>query len=164
VTVGPAQLRDWSAADGGWYIAQLDDPEIQRFTTERLDTTLRDFREALDELGRRTDRAGFAIVDAATGELAGNLSASLHDGTVDLSYWIAPGYRHRGMASHALEQMCQWIRANWAARELALWTHADNVASQRVAEKAGFRHQPDRDQLQAVGEHTWPIRWFTRAP
>jgi RimJ/RimL family protein N-acetyltransferase len=72
MTDGPARLRNWSPADGAWYVAQLSDADIQRFTTERHTTTADDFRSALKRLGRRPDQAGFAIVDAITGELAGN--------------------------------------------------------------------------------------------
>ena len=64
---GPALRRDWSPADGGWYIAQLNDPEIQRFTSERADTTVDDFRPALDELNQRDDLAGFAMIDPGNG-------------------------------------------------------------------------------------------------
>jgi RimJ/RimL family protein N-acetyltransferase len=48
------------------------------------------------------------------------------------------------------------------ARERDLWAHADNAASQRVAKGAGHSYQPDRGQLIAVGERTWPTRWYAR--
>jgi hypothetical protein len=63
----PAILRDWSPDDGEWYVAQLPDAQIQRFTTEQVSTTADDFRVAVEDLGRRDDRAGFAITDAGTG-------------------------------------------------------------------------------------------------
>lgn len=159
----PASLRRWSPDDGAWYVAQLSDPEIRRFTTESPATTTADFRAALAELDRRPDRAGFAIVDAATGELAGNMSAQRQpDGTAQVGYWVAASARGRGLARHALAQMCDWIIAHWAVRELTLWTHAENLASQRVAEGAGFRYRPERDELRPVGVHTWPARWYSR--
>jgi hypothetical protein len=54
----PAALRVWSPDDGAWYVAQLPDSEIQRFTTELVTTTADDFRAAVRELGRRDDQAG----------------------------------------------------------------------------------------------------------
>jgi hypothetical protein len=68
----PAALRVWSPDDGAWYVAQLPDPEIQRFTTELVTTTADDFRIAVHELGQRHDHAGFAIIDAESGEPAGD--------------------------------------------------------------------------------------------
>lgn len=164
-TNGPAALRDWSPADGEWYAGQLADPDIQRFTSERLTTTADDFRAALAALRVRPDQAGFAIVDAATGELAGNIAAELAaDGTADVSYWVAPAFRRRGIASHALRLICQWITANWQIQEIVLFTHADNAASQLVAERAGFQHQPEHDQLRTVKTQAWPTRWYSRHP
>jgi [ribosomal protein S5]-alanine N-acetyltransferase len=155
----PARLREWSAADGDWYIAQLGDPEIERFTTEHADTTVEDFQAALDELNSRPDLVGFAIVEAATGEFAGNLAANLHDGVAEIHYWIAPGYRRRGLASDAVGQMCEWIAANWPGCDLVLEVDADNRASQGVAEKLGFEWRRDRDRL----HDTKTLRWYTRS-
>jgi RimJ/RimL family protein N-acetyltransferase len=163
VTDGPAVLRDWSPADGPWYAGQLADPDIQRFTSEQPTTTADDFRAALATLGAREDHVGFAIVEAATGRLAGNIAADLTaDGSAEVSYWVAPGFRGRGLASHALGQLCAWISAHWQPAEIVLWTHADNLASQRAAGRAGFRYQPERDETKTVGTQTWPARWFVR--
>jgi RimJ/RimL family protein N-acetyltransferase len=154
---GQAVLRDWSPADGSWYIAQLGDPDIQRFTSERADTTVDDFTAALGELRQCDDLAGFAIIDSATGELAGNLAAARSDDTAVIHYWIAPSSRGRGVATEAVRQMCRWIAANWSCGELRLDIYADNEASQRVAEKAGFHHQPDRDHLEEHTQRAWRV-------
>jgi ribosomal-protein-alanine N-acetyltransferase len=135
VTDGPAVLRDWSPADGPWYVGQLADPDIQRFTSEQPTTTADDFRAALARLRAREDHAG----------------------------WVAPGFRGRGLASHALRQFCVWITAHWQPAEIVLWTHAENAASQRAAERAGFHYEPERDETKTAGTRTWPARWFIRA-
>lgn len=157
---GPIRLRAWSPADGHWYIAQLRDPEIQRFTTERTHTTAEEFQAALDQLNRSEDLVGFAITDAATGELAGNLAAHRHDGTAEIHYWIAPRWRRRGFASEAVTRIADWIATNWPGCDLALEIDAANIASQGVARKLGFRWQQDRDHTDQTRQHT--IRWYTR--
>lgn len=154
------RLRSWSVADGHWYIAQLGDPEIQRFTTERADTTFGDFKVALDHLNRSEGLVGFAIVDAASGELAGNLAAHLHEGTAEIHYWIAPGWRRRGFASEGVAELSEWISVNWPGCDLALEIDADNVASQRVAQKLGFEWQQDQDHADDTGVGT--LRWYAR--
>jgi RimJ/RimL family protein N-acetyltransferase len=164
MTDGPARLRDWSPGDGTWYTAQLSDPDIQRFTTEQPTTTAEDFRAALDRFSHQPDWAGFAIVDTISGELAGNIAADRHtDGTAEVSYWIASGWRGRGLASHALRQMRDWIVANWKVRRIELWTHANNVASQRAAENAGFHYEPSRDEVKTISGQPWPARWYSYA-
>jgi [ribosomal protein S5]-alanine N-acetyltransferase len=160
----PAMLRAWSPDDGAWYVAQLPDSEIQRFTTELVTTTADDFRAALNELGKRDDHAGFAIVDAESGELAGNIAADrVNEHTAEVSYWVAPGFRGRGLASSALRSMVAWLAGHWHVLEVALWTHAENIGSQRTAERAGFRYRPERDEMRPVGDQTWPARWYTWA-
>jgi len=42
------------------------------------------------------------------------------------------------------------------------WTHADNVASQRVAAHVGFRHLPSLDGTREVAGQRWPVRWYSR--
>jgi [ribosomal protein S5]-alanine N-acetyltransferase len=158
------RLREWSPDDGDWYVAQLTDPAIQRFTTEQVTTTTEDFQAALRGLSRSDDQAGFAIVDASNCQLAGNIAANLiSEQAAEVSYWIAAGFRNRGLASGALKLMLAWISNHWQVQEVVLWTHAENIASQRVAERAGFRYQADRDEMRTVGSEIWPARWYTCA-
>jgi [ribosomal protein S5]-alanine N-acetyltransferase len=158
----PTVLREWSFEDGDWYAAQLADPDIQRFTSESLTTTAEDFRAALARYRAEPTWAGFAIVDPGTDDLAGNICAVLDDGTAEVSYWLAPSARGRGLATRAVVELCARVGERWPTCALALWTHADNTASQRVAERAGFRHEPDRDEQRTVGTQTWPARWYVR--
>jgi RimJ/RimL family protein N-acetyltransferase len=58
--------------------------------------------------------------------------------------------------------MVAWIDASWPVHEITLWIHADNIASQRTAEHAGFRYQHDRDEMLPVGSQVWPVRWYQR--
>jgi RimJ/RimL family protein N-acetyltransferase len=57
-------------------------------------------------------------------------------GTV--GYWLAPEARGRGVMTEALRAVVSWAREEHGIRRLVLTTHPDNVASQRVAERAGF--------------------------
>jgi RimJ/RimL family protein N-acetyltransferase len=74
----------------------------------------------------------FAIVEAGSGEFLGSIE--LTSGR-SIGYWLTTGARGRGVATHALQMVCEWAEE----RPLRLTTHPDNVASQRVAERAGFR-------------------------
>ncbi len=165
VMAEPALLREWSMGDGDWYVAQLSDSEIQRFTSEQVSTTADDFRAALSELRGRREWAGFAIVDANSGQLAGNIAAErMSEHAAEVSYWVVPAFRGRGLASSALRSMVAWLADHWHVGEVVLWTHTENVASQRTAEHAGFRYQPERDEMRKVGTQTWPARWYRRPP
>ena len=89
-----------------------------------------------------TERA-FAGLAAATGELLGGIGARQYGpAIVEIGYWVKADARGRGVA-HA--GAARWSRAgrlkSWARPASQLNAEPDNVASQRVAEKAGFRRE-----------------------
>jgi len=66
-----------------------------------------------------------AIADHETGELVGAIELRLgEEGSI--GYWVAPRVRGR------------WAVTEGGVERLVLTTHPENIASQRVAEKAGF--------------------------
>jgi len=160
-----ATLRDWRLEDAAWYVAQLSDQEILRFTTESAETRTDQLRDAITKLAAAPRQAGFAIVRPDTGDLAGNIAAVLDDTdetAAEISYWVAAEARGRGLATQAVRELCVWIRTNWpAVRHIGLWTHADNIASQRVALAAGFHRQQSRDGYRTVAGQRWPTQWDT---
>ncbi|MFD7157622.1 GNAT family N-acetyltransferase [Kribbella sp. NPDC059898] len=91
------------------------------------------------ELGKRGERAEFVVEDAATGERLARVGLGMRgDGTAEVGYWTAPAARGRGVAPAAVRAICRWA---FAERDLDLieWrAEVGNVASRRVAEKAGF--------------------------
>jgi len=165
VDQGHQVLRVWRMEDATWYLAQLSEPEILRFTTESADADVHQFRDAVTALAETPGQVGFAIVHPDSGDLAGNIAASLDavgEDTAEISYWLAAEARGCGMASRAVRDLCSWIRDNWLiVQHVALWTHTDNIASQRVALAAGFRYQPSRDGYRTVDGQRWQVRWYS---
>ncbi len=56
----------------------------------------------------------------------------------EVGYWTAAYARGRGVASRAVEALSAWAFAAYGLERLELRHQVDNVASCRVAEKAGF--------------------------
>jgi RimJ/RimL family protein N-acetyltransferase len=82
----------------------------------------------------------FAIADRESDELLGLIEIRPDSGTrSDVGYWVAPHARGRGAATDALRAIVEWTRREHGTGTIELVTHLDNEASQRVAEKAGFR-------------------------
>lgn len=78
----------------------------------------------------------FVIVDALTEAFLGVVFVELRDGG-EVGYLLAPRARGRGVMSESLRAVVSWARTAGVGH-LFLTTDPANVASQRVAERAGF--------------------------
>ena len=139
---GVIELRDWQDDDAEWYVRQVRDPEILRFTTERASLTAAEFLRALEGLRHNDNALGFVAVDAESGARLANVAAVRQGAVAEVSYWVAVEARGRGVASHALKLLCERTAESWPVTEIRLWTYSGNTASGRVAEKAGFTRMP----------------------
>ena len=83
--------------------------------------------------------ASVAVVDAVTDELLGAVGLTLgRAGVAEVGYWTAPHARGRGTAVRAARLHAAWgVEALGLAR-VELLTDVRNLASQRVATRAGF--------------------------
>jgi RimJ/RimL family protein N-acetyltransferase len=68
------------------------------------------------------------------------LRAREHD-SIELSYGVAAEHRNRGIATAALLLVSRWCLAELSASRVELRIGQDNLASQRVAAKAGFARE-----------------------
>jgi RimJ/RimL family protein N-acetyltransferase len=132
---GDLLLRPIERGDADALAAACDDEEIARFVPVMPSPYTRkdadDWVERCAKVWRTGESCPFAIVDAESDALLGSIE--LNSG--NLGYWVTHGARGRGVATRALRLVCAWS----GDRPLRLWTHPENIASQRVAENAGFR-------------------------
>ncbi len=85
--------------------------------------------------------AAFAICDVG-GECFGLATVEKRDaGRVELGYWLLPEGRGRGRATRALRLVSRWALSQPGVERLELATSPENTASQRVAERSGFRRE-----------------------
>ena len=162
ITDGTVVLRDWSLDDAGWYAAEVRDPEIQRWTSEPPSLTAAEVRVAIVTLGNQPDSVGYVICDTGTGRRLGNIALRCHGTAGEVSYWVAASARGRGVATRALRLLSDWAFAVLDVREIRLWTHADNLASQRVAEAAGYRRTPADDRRRTIKGEVWDTVGYRR--
>ena len=160
---GVVRLRAWEDEDAGWYAASVRDPLIQRFTTDPPTLDAAQVRAAIARMRASAAEAGFLVCDSVTGQRLGNI-ALLHDGeTGEVSYWVSAEARGRGVAARAVALFSAWSFRNPGLRELWLRAHRDNLASQRVALRAGFAWAPERDTTQRAKGEEWPMLGYALA-
>lgn len=138
---GVVRLRAWEPEDAEAVFAACQDPEIARFLPipqPYTRATAQQFVARRRADWERDDERSFAITDAETGELLGSIARHQRaEHRVEFGYWVAPWARGRGTATRALGLLADWSLADGFIR-LELFTHPDNAASGRVAERAGF--------------------------
>ena len=146
IKAGPLTLRPFGEDDIGWVCQVSQDPAIQAnlvevfdpYRTEHAAYFVRDLAGAAWDDGRRAE---FLVADTAVGTRLGRVGLGLRPydpGAAEIGYWMDPRARGRGVATAATRALCQWA---FTALDLALieWhCEVGNVASRRVAEKAGF--------------------------
>lgn len=155
------RLDEWADEDAGWYADSARDPLIQRFTTDSPTLDTAQVLAAIARLREAGDAEGFLIRDAVTGQRLGNVALH-HDGrTGEVSYWVAAEARGRGVATRAVALFTSWVLRNVGVDQVWLRAHRDNVASQQVASRAGFRRDPERDTSQEAKGALWPMLGYT---
>lgn len=62
------------------------------------------------------------------------------DGRVEIGYRVEPAYRRRGVATEAVRAMLDWAATTHGVVRFRAATAPDNVASQAILARFGFRH------------------------
>jgi ribosomal-protein-alanine N-acetyltransferase len=100
--------------------------------------TLDDARAALREWD--PDSSGQASYGMFVGDRMVGALGLMRDGpsTAELAYWTRPEERGRGFARRGVQALTAWAHAGVPLTKIWLEINPDNVASRRVAERAGF--------------------------
>lgn len=157
VVVGDLTLRPWSTDDVEQLVMIFDDRDIQRWHLFRLDSTneARDLVARWQDGWRHTTSARWAVVPTAAPEIVlGQVafrSLFFEDGMAECSYWTAPAWRRKGIASTAVAGLAAWGLHELKLERLELVHSVRNPASCRVAEAAGFAVEGTKLRLQ---QHT----------
>ena len=137
-------LRPWRLSDAPAVAAACSDPEIPRWIpfvpSPYTEEDAAAYVQGCIDAGAL--RRAFAIVDAAGITLCGSIDMGINAmRTGHIGYWVARDARGRGVGTAALRRLCQYGFEDLGLERLELMTDPDNAASQRVAEKVGFRRE-----------------------
>ena len=108
--------------------------------------TLESAYSFLEDAERRTDDGSahaFAVVDAVSERLLGGIGVHWNErrDIGEIGYWASIDARGRGVTTAAVVLLSRWALAQPGAGRLQLRAEPENVASCRVAERAGFRRE-----------------------
>jgi RimJ/RimL family protein N-acetyltransferase len=157
--VRPVPFPSPPLAGTGFVVRPLgeDDYEAVRASREHPETVewVNALREAdaerLMSLVESRRNAGrllhLAIADDKTGSFLGEILLFLRTpeagevGIGEIAYVMAPAARGRGLASAAVRALSAWAFRELRLERLQLSIRPDNLASRRVAEKAGYTYE-----------------------
>jgi ribosomal-protein-alanine N-acetyltransferase len=135
------KLRPWREEDAEWYVHSRDE-EVFRWTTEKRGLSVSEAKEAIKLANKSKDTWCFAILACETNELLGNIALVVEEAnrkTGEVMYWLAQSGRGRGLGTSALTLLCRFAFTSLGLERIILKTHFDNLRSQAVAKRAGFK-------------------------
>jgi RimJ/RimL family protein N-acetyltransferase len=141
---GEIRIRLRADSDVPQMVEACRDPEIPRWTQVPAgydEGYAREF-EIQAERDRLAGRGlHLVVVDAGSERLLGSVGIVHLDrteGRCELGYWLAREARGRGLATRAVRLLSAWILGELPIERIEIHAEPDNLASRRVAERAGF--------------------------
>jgi RimJ/RimL family protein N-acetyltransferase len=143
------RLRAHRADDHAGCLAIWSDPEVTRYIGGRPASREEAWKRLLHYAGLWSllGYGYWAVEEKTSGRYIGDIGCAdfkrdqlpMLDGMLECGWALAPHAHGRGYATEALLAIMSWAQANLDAPRLACIIAPDNLASIRVAEKAGFR-------------------------
>ncbi len=133
-------MRLWREDDAPAVYAACQDSEIQRWLPDIPRPYTEDDARAFVTGALGLGPYQFAVIEH--GKVVGSIGLRLgkHE-TGHIGYWCAREARGQGITTRALRRLCHYGLEELRLERLDLMTDIENFASQRVAEKVGFRRE-----------------------
>ncbi|MFD2762554.1 GNAT family N-acetyltransferase [Micromonospora eburnea] len=156
---GGLLLRPWEPPDAPVFLSAYQDPEIQHWHTRQpaSEDQVREWFEQYCQAWAQETGASWAVTRGG-GEVLGRIALggmNLDDGVAGCAYWVLPAARGAGVASRALTALSGWALGEAGFHRLYLDHSTRNLASCRVAVKAGFLLEGTKrsDAVHSDGRH-----------
>jgi RimJ/RimL family protein N-acetyltransferase len=163
ITDGVVVLRELREGDRAVTLSTMRDPVVARWLNMPAAPSDRDF-DSLLRVGRdgraSGDRIDYTVTE--TGEdvsLGAVIASRRHRDNYEVAYLAGAEGRGRGLMTRAVRLLCDWLLEEGVGR-IELRTHPDNEASQKLAQRAGFRREGlERKSIWLHGERVDAIVW-----
>jgi RimJ/RimL family protein N-acetyltransferase len=169
LTDGAIALREKTEADVPALVAAVQDPLIPRYTRVPSPYGEREAREFIVERRRRREAGmelALLVVDAESDGLLGSVGARVDrdNARAEIGYWVAREARGRGVASRAVFLLGTWLFESLELARLQIHTETENLASQRVAERAGFTREGVLRSYELIKGRSIDVAMFSALP
>jgi RimJ/RimL family protein N-acetyltransferase len=145
---GVVALRPWTDDDLDFVVAACQDPEISRYSpvipSPYTEADALQWFESLDSMRLADQGFDLAITRVLDGAPLGAIGLHGLDrmlAIAGIGYWLAREARGHGHVSRAVRLLVRWGFEELNLARIALTTDPENVSSQRVAERCGFKRE-----------------------
>lgn len=144
---GAVLLRQWTSGDLPFVVAACQDPEVSRYSPvipfPYTESDAVSWFESQEPRRLAGDGLDFAVVHARTGARLGAVGVKIDAllRSAEVGYWLAREARGHGYVTSAVRAIARWVFDDLGLARLELTTDPDNLSSQRVAERCGFRRE-----------------------
>ena len=138
------KLRKWDILDAGSLARYANNEKIARNLRDAFPCpyTLADAEAYIDGCVSADENAALCYAIELDGQAAGSVGlfrcGDVYRKCAELGYWLAEEYWGRGVMTDAVRQLCAEGFRRWDIARVYAEPFADNAASRRVLEKAGF--------------------------
>lgn len=138
------RIRKWELSDAADLAAALSNKNVQDNLRDGLPYpyTEQDGAEYIAAMLSADENDTFAVAVTVDRKVVGSIGAfrqtNIHRRTAELGYYIAEEYWGRGIMTEAIKRICEYVFGNSDIIRIYAESLADNAASCRALEKAGF--------------------------
>lgn len=138
-------IRNWKEEDACDLAEALSNLNVQNNLRDGLPYpyTENDAKDYIDAMLAADPNGTFAFAIEYKGKVVGSIGAfrqnNIHNRTAEVGYYISETHWGNGIATQAVKEICEYVFAHSDIIRLFAEPFADNIASCRVLEKAGFQ-------------------------
>lgn len=140
-------IRKWKMEDAAWLAELLNNKKILDNLRDGLPYpyTKKDAEEYISSMLSADQTKSFAFAITVNGKVAGSIGVfrceNIHFRTAEMGYYIGEPYWGNGLGTSAVTQVSNYIFENTDIIRIFAEPFADNIASCRILEKAGFQFE-----------------------
>lgn len=139
-------LRPWRDEDLAAIAEASRDPEVTRWTRvpeHNTEAQVRAFRADQAPWLLSGRYAAWVVAESPGGPVRGviDVRIELEGAMAEIGYWMGAAGRGRGLMSAAVRLVTRWALEQRGLARVQILAAPENPASQRVAERAGFRRE-----------------------
>lgn len=141
------KLKKWAIEDAADLAKALSNKKVQDNLRDGIPYpyTEQDGKEYISSMLFQDENQTFAFAITLDDKVIGSIGVfrqtNIHIRTAELGYYIAEEYWGRGIMTEAVKQICEYVFTNSDVIRIYAEPFADNAASCRVLEKAGFQYE-----------------------